>query len=60
MEHECSPCGTAWFDNKYSGTCPKCGSYDVASHFDEIDDHYNLPDLWNEDENQEEEECLDQ
>lgn len=59
MEHECSSCGTVWFDNG-PGVCPKCGSQDIVSHFDEMDDHYNLPDLWNEDENQEEEECLDQ
>ncbi len=35
MEHVCEDCGAAWFDNKASGGCPKCGSLDVGSFFDE-------------------------
>jgi predicted nucleic acid-binding Zn-ribbon protein len=41
MEHECETCGTAWFDNKYGGTCPKCGSWEVASFFDEDSGSYD-------------------
>jgi rubrerythrin len=35
MEHNCSVCKEMWFDNQPSGTCPKCGSYEVSSFFDE-------------------------
>ena len=42
MEHQCDTCGEMWFDNKASGTCSKCGSYDVASFYDEA--NYDEPD----------------
>ena len=52
IEHHCTTCGAGWYDNQSAGRCPRCGSYEVASSFDEAmyDDHYDLPDLWNAEE----------
>jgi len=44
MEHECEDCKEMWFDNKASGACPKCGSWEVKSFFDEAPDSYDDPD----------------
>jgi hypothetical protein len=35
MSHDCRICKAMWFDNQPSGECPKCGSYEVSSFFDE-------------------------
>tara|TARA_R100000306_G_scaffold60173_1_gene59931 strand:+ start:690 stop:863 length:174 start_codon:yes stop_codon:yes gene_type:complete len=48
VEYECLECDTPLADGEES--CPKCGSFDVRTTFDEMDDHYDLPDLWNNEE----------
>ena len=35
MAHDCRVCGMGWFDNQSGGPCPRCGSLDVTSDFDE-------------------------
>jgi predicted nucleic acid-binding Zn-ribbon protein len=35
MEHDCAECGATWHDNQRHPACPKCGSTNVSSHFDE-------------------------
>jgi len=35
MTHECNECGAMWHDNKTHSKCPKCGSDDVYSEYDE-------------------------
>jgi len=37
MEHACRNCGHMWFDNSMDRECPKCGSNESVSHFDERD-----------------------
>jgi predicted nucleic acid-binding Zn-ribbon protein len=51
MEHECEDCKEMWFDNKASGACPKCGSWEVKSFFDEAPDSYDEdePDWYDDD-----------
>jgi len=51
MEHECEDCKKMWFDNKASGACPKCGSWEVKSFFDEAPDSYDEdePDWYDDD-----------
>lgn len=41
MEHWCGACGHTEFNNRPgAGSCPKCGSRDVVSTFDEpAEDH---------------------
>ena len=34
LEHECHVCGAVWFDNT-SEPCPKCGSENFDTRFDE-------------------------
>ena len=57
MDHVCLGCGRAEMNNK-SGPeqwpCPKCGSEEYSSHFDEEPDH-DYPDHVNHDEDDEEE-----
>ena len=55
MEHSCRDCTEMWFDNQSSGVCPKCGSYEVASFFDEAPDSYDEdePDWYDEDDDDE-------
>jgi predicted nucleic acid-binding Zn-ribbon protein len=36
MTHDCRTCGHEWFNNsRAGGLCPKCGSDEVYSTFDE-------------------------
>jgi len=54
MEHVCLGCGRGEFNNKSGPAewpCPKCGSEEYSSHFDEEPDH-DYPDF---DPNEEEE-----
>ena len=53
VEYECLECDTPLVDGEES--CPKCGSLDVRTTFDEMDDddHYDLADLWNDEEEDE-------
>ena len=39
MTHRCLDCGWLDFDNEEKGPpfCPKCGSAEIRSHFDEPD-----------------------
>lgn len=37
IAHKCRECRTMWEDNRRGGECPKCGSTDVTSHFDEYE-----------------------
>lgn len=38
MDHDCRKCGHGWMDNVAYPPCPKCGSLNVSSHFDEEPD----------------------
>ena len=40
MEHNCGTCGEMWFNNNHGGACPKCGSHDISSFFDEAPEPY--------------------
>ena len=35
MEHECNDCKYMWFDNSTDSKCPKCGSINTDSTYDE-------------------------
>lgn len=37
MSHDCGKCGHMWFNNSSAWSCPKCGSSDVGSFYDEAD-----------------------
>jgi ABC-type ATPase with predicted acetyltransferase domain len=39
---ECDKCGAMWHNNDTrSGVCPKCGSDDIYSEYDEVDCDYD-------------------
>ena len=40
MEHNCGTCGEMWFNNDHGRACPKCGSQDISSFFDEASEPY--------------------
>jgi|694.fasta_scaffold108912_6 hypothetical protein len=39
MEHTCNDCGKMVFNNNNLFVCPKCGSQNIASYYDEQDDY---------------------
>jgi predicted nucleic acid-binding Zn-ribbon protein len=38
MTHDCGNCGHMEFNNRSMLVCPKCGSYEVLSHYDDYYD----------------------
>jgi predicted nucleic acid-binding Zn-ribbon protein len=53
MTHLCIRCDNEWMNNKNSGICPKCGSWQVNSQFDEEGDD---DPRWDDEEEEEEDE----
>lgn len=37
MTHDCGNCGNIEFNNGFMVVCPKCGSKEIYSHYDDDD-----------------------
>jgi predicted nucleic acid-binding Zn-ribbon protein len=53
MTWDCGKCGALWHNNDTrSGVCPKCGSDDITSEYDEIEYECDYDDDDTEEENE--------
>lgn len=56
LEHVCFKCGSSDFGNFHRLICPKCGSDEIVTHWDEqFDEHYTSEDRRAKYENEDEE-----